>query len=662
MRSYTYVRGSNVSYADYLQGKDMLEDAKANTNTQVAYIRKDLREMVASTQGLMAQQISVHEMEGDLLHSYLENLKDRQEYQVEVLEGKVKQGFEILSYEIRDLRKNISSGLNDLGAKFDWCCGKLMASLGGMNDSLQELVELVKNPLRTKALERFDNARRAFDNGWYPEALTEVEQAIHGVPGISEGYSLEWRFYQLLGTLRLGFTGGDYSLMDLSEAENAFSLAGRYAEQDSPQDAAHAYLSAGWAAYCQGNLEQAISHTEKCIKLYPKLAEAWFQLAKLKISKDDLAALEDMDACLQIDSTYALKALTDANFLNHEREVAVHLKKATKKMYAQLDDAFKSRISLSTRLKGISGLENVLKKIYGKKELIEYNRVNETLWRFYEYLEIDYYKNYKELSEEVTKYGTLNRNIENLVKNHEYVKLGSIKEYQEFCTLLLDGKDVVTKKQYFENEFKQHYFSRIRSSYSAYLNKVNGKVDKHYKGLVRDLESEIIPLEKKLQEKLNKAIGKLHPVNAMKLIWELKWDEWSERKLREEPEYYSTKLDEYAKERSDSELNESSMQTYAGCGGSLTIVAISVICYFLPGASTLAANYLFGGFMVALLIWFVLTSVVAGVILLPIEIKYSRLTKPIKELETLLSPLLKEKERIEREWKALSSKIFIQWL
>ncbi len=111
----------------------------------------------------------------------------------------VQDGFSQLSWDMQDIQRELS-GLN---STFTWGFTEVLAELGQMNDSLEELVQIAKNPVQTVAFNHFDIARQALRKGLYREALDEVRKAIDGDHS-SPGYRLEWRFHMLRGTVLLG--------------------------------------------------------------------------------------------------------------------------------------------------------------------------------------------------------------------------------------------------------------------------------------------------------------------------------------------------------------------------------------------------------------------------------------------------------------------------
>jgi len=295
-----YVSGSDMSYADYLTAKSFSDDiagamnraGKEASNRISMEMSHQTREVIASNETLAYENIVA-----------IAESTDR-------ITGALKEGFERLSYEMT----SISDGIAELNATFHWGFGEVIASLGHMNDTLTELVKIAKTPVQTVAFNHFDIARDAFRQQLYQECIEELEKAISG-DHTSAGYKLEWRFHQMMGTVRLGFANCDMTLVDLTKAEEAFLLAARYGKTDYPEDAARAFLSAGWAAYCQGKLMEALAHTEQAIYLHPQLGEAFFQAAKIKMALGQVdLALQILSKAIDIEGFYALKAAGDGDF------------------------------------------------------------------------------------------------------------------------------------------------------------------------------------------------------------------------------------------------------------------------------------------------------------------------------------------------------------
>jgi tetratricopeptide (TPR) repeat protein len=319
-----YVFNSKLSYNDYIQARSFVDDissATKKTGERVALeLSRQTREVIASNEALSAENIRVMETTGAQVSTAM------------------KAGFECLSYDLQGISSDlqgISAAIDNLEATFHWGFSQIIASTGHMNDSLEELVKIAKTPVQTVAFNHFEIARDAYRQGLFKECFEELSKAIAGDHTFS-GYKLEWRFYQMRGTLQLGFVDGDPSLMDLAKAEETFLLAARYSKMDYPEHAGQAFLSAGWAAYCQGKMIEALAHTENAISIHPKLGEAFFQAAKVRMSLGEAdAALPLLAQAIDHNRFFALKAAGDGDFQKHDTLLYNFLESLRREKYRQ---------------------------------------------------------------------------------------------------------------------------------------------------------------------------------------------------------------------------------------------------------------------------------------------------------------------------------------
>lgn len=213
-----------------------------------------------------------------------------------------------------DLNK-ISDQISGLNSTFEWCCSEVLGSLGGIQDTLSQILDAVQNPAKTAAFEKFEDARDAFRRQLYPECLKYLDQAI-------DLYEMEWRFYFLRGVVRLGSATIPLSLIHLGEAEVSFLAASRFARHDEPKDAAKAFMQASWAAFGQHKLKDAINYANEALALDPDLAEVWYQAAKFVLINGDLQrGLDYLGRAVDMDAGYILKLDTDPNFSPYRNHI-----------------------------------------------------------------------------------------------------------------------------------------------------------------------------------------------------------------------------------------------------------------------------------------------------------------------------------------------------
>jgi tetratricopeptide (TPR) repeat protein len=337
-----YVHGSSLRYQDYLQGQSFVSDltgAARDAGHRVSMeVSRQTRKVIASNEALTAQGIQVTEAGFSRLSGNMGRLSEDIGTGFSELQAEMSEGFERVSYDLQ----GVSGQISELNATFHWGFGQMLAGIGRMSDTLAELVKIAKTPAQTAAYEQYEIARDAFRQGLYIECLESLEKAIGGDQA-STGYKLEWRFHQMKGTIYLGFVGADLPLVDLPKAEETFLLAARYAKSDYPDHAGQAFLSAGWAAYCQGKMTEALSHTEQAMAINPKLGEAFFQAAKVRMALGDVdKALPVLAKAIDLDRFYALKAAADGDFRPHDKELRDFLEAIKTEKFRQLESSVRS--------------------------------------------------------------------------------------------------------------------------------------------------------------------------------------------------------------------------------------------------------------------------------------------------------------------------------
>lgn len=216
--------------------------------------------------------------------------------------------------------QELASAVAELDWTFRWGFNEVLASIENLNASVQRLVEIGANPSQTWAYEQFTIANDAYSRGLTADALEYVSRAINGY-GSQAGYRLEHRFHFLLGLIRLGdHRGPTHPAIDLQLAEHAFHESAKYAR--SAKEAARAELAAGWAAYCRGDLPAADQATSQAIHHNPGLAQAHYQLGKIRAASNlPSDALNHLGQACIIEMHYILKASSDEDYLRFEPDL-----------------------------------------------------------------------------------------------------------------------------------------------------------------------------------------------------------------------------------------------------------------------------------------------------------------------------------------------------
>ncbi|MBN1380898.1 MAG: SUMF1/EgtB/PvdO family nonheme iron enzyme [Deltaproteobacteria bacterium] len=327
-----YVYGGKITYKDYLAAKEFTRQVTTSIRGAGYQIALDVSRktlaVIASTEGLARDQIqtgeSVDNMKGD--------------------PGAEK--FARLYYHYEES----SRGHEKLDPKFHWGFCQVMVRIGKMNDSLADLLKNARTSAETAAYEQYEIACYAFDRELYAECLESLNKAING-DHTSPGYKLGWRFYQMKGIIQLGFVDGDMALMDLAAAEQSFLLAARYARADYPVHTGYAMLCAGWAAYCRGELSDALLHAELAMAIHPGLGEAFFLAAKIYMALDQVdQGLVILNKAIDLDRLFVLKAAADGDFQKNDDRLRGFLDDLRKEKYQQTVAAVTKAVDKITQM------------------------------------------------------------------------------------------------------------------------------------------------------------------------------------------------------------------------------------------------------------------------------------------------------------------------
>lgn len=293
-----YVLSSGVPYGTYLRERARIDDLTiddltaahaATSNRIIATIKDSSAQLIASHEALRSQNI-------------------------ELLKA-TKAGFQQVAWDVQQ----VGAAVRGLDATFIWGFNSVLTHTGRMADTLESLVLAAKNPSKTRAYEHFDDGRKAFDRGHLPDALEQIEKAISG-DHTSAGYKLEWRFHLLRGAIQVG-TFSHPQLLDLAAAEQSYLAAARYARSEDTNGAGLALLGAGWACYCQGRLDDALTHTNAATTLSPALAEGHFQASKILMALGRCQeGLDRLEIAIGLDPGYVVKAAADGDFQNFTTE------------------------------------------------------------------------------------------------------------------------------------------------------------------------------------------------------------------------------------------------------------------------------------------------------------------------------------------------------
>ena len=219
-------------------------------------------------------------------------------------------GFDRMSAQMSDIADAIS-------AMSDKICSKL-----------DEIHDIVNNPLLTQSRELYRRALTNFEKGYYEEALEDIKAAV-------EKNRTDFISWNLLGQIYLFGAGKFSNVINLDEAENAFFNAAKYIDADIGQSeeadklASEIYYYLGYTRLVKSNdmlVESKIDESNKKLIEAESASGRAYQISKENIlagyeqakelhflGKDD-EALDIIEAIIRAEATFALKASNDKNF------------------------------------------------------------------------------------------------------------------------------------------------------------------------------------------------------------------------------------------------------------------------------------------------------------------------------------------------------------
>lgn len=238
--------------------------------------------------------------------------------EAEIRDGHALSAIDSIDDRLQDLDQTLQDGFNGLGHMLLDQFEQTQEMLEGLQARVDELIKVGKTPTKTHAFEQFDEARKAMEQGWYTEALRFLDGALNGVPNVSAGYKVEWRFYALLGKILLALSKQE----DLVAAEAAFLCVVRYAEPESKAVAAEAAGQAARVAYTLGRPHDARTHMQRSVEIGGMTCEKAWALAKFAMAaymKEE--AERELDALVARLPFYLEKAEKDPDFQKYGKEI-----------------------------------------------------------------------------------------------------------------------------------------------------------------------------------------------------------------------------------------------------------------------------------------------------------------------------------------------------
>lgn len=208
-----------------------------------------------------------------------------------------------------ELKAEISSGVDDIvngleGMKstFEWGFSELVWQIEKQRGTLQEILETLQKPLDTQAKELKKRAERAYENGWFDDALQDFLES-------EKKSKYDFTVHQNLGNIYF------FHKAQPDKALKYYEKAAKYAKPESAFHASFALLHVGLIEYLRENFNKAYEATSKAIELSPELQEARYEHAKYctKVGEYE-EALGHLKTVISNDRYYAVKANLEEDF------------------------------------------------------------------------------------------------------------------------------------------------------------------------------------------------------------------------------------------------------------------------------------------------------------------------------------------------------------
>lgn len=232
------------------------------------------------------------------------------------------------SHGFNSVNNTLSIGFDRMSMKMAEIANAINAMTEEVCSRLDEIHDIVNNPLLTQSRELYRRALTNFEKGYYEEALEDIKSAV-------EKNKTDFISWHLLGQIYLFGAGKFSNVINIDEAENAFINAAKYIDADIGQSeeadnlASEIYYYLGYTRLVKSNdmlVEGKADESEK------KLIEAEVASGRAyKISKENILAgyeqakelhflghddkaINILKEIIKAEPTFSLKASNDKNF------------------------------------------------------------------------------------------------------------------------------------------------------------------------------------------------------------------------------------------------------------------------------------------------------------------------------------------------------------
>lgn len=238
----------------------------------------------------------------------------------------------ILAESFKDSFDSVNNTLNIGFEMVAAGMGQLADSINAMSEAicnkLDEIHDIVNNPLLTASRELFRRASANFEKGYFEEALEDCKAAV-------EKNKTDYISWYLLGQIYLFGAGKFSNVIDLHKAEDAFLNAAKYIDADlgkskeADELGSQIYYHLGYTRLLLSNdllveektdesnkkLEEAQKASKNSSRLNAKNLKALYDDAKeLHFLGKDKEAIETLKNAIRLEKNFALISANDKNF------------------------------------------------------------------------------------------------------------------------------------------------------------------------------------------------------------------------------------------------------------------------------------------------------------------------------------------------------------
>lgn len=238
----------------------------------------------------------------------------------------------ILAESFKDSFNSVNNTLNVGFEMIAAGMGQLADSINAMSEAicnkLDEIHDIVNNPLLTASRELFRRASANFEKGYFEEALEDCKAAV-------EKNKTDYISWYLLGQIYLFGAGKFSNVIDLQKAEKSFFYAAKYIDSDlgkskeADELGSQIYYHLGYTRLLLSNdllveektdesnkkLEEAQKASKNSSRLNAKNLKALYDNAKeLHFLGKDKESIETLKAAIRLEKNFALVAANDKNF------------------------------------------------------------------------------------------------------------------------------------------------------------------------------------------------------------------------------------------------------------------------------------------------------------------------------------------------------------